>query len=110
MDCIQKLRRDELDSALDVLRMMFDQSQPPPNSTAAWSAAAVATTLATCMWHVEGTTEGNWPSMSRGTNMGFYPFPDTGDTGYIEIYMFQLLMCSCPAQFILQMCTILVST
>ena len=42
MDCIRKLRRDELDSALDVLRMMFDQSQPPPNTTAAWSTAAAA--------------------------------------------------------------------
>ena len=42
MDCIQKLGRDELDSALDVLRMMFDQNQPPPNTTAAWSTAAAA--------------------------------------------------------------------
>ena len=42
LDCVQKLRRDELDSALEVLHMMFDQSEPLPTSTAAWSAAAAA--------------------------------------------------------------------
>ena len=42
LDCIQKLRRGELDAALDVLRELFDQSRPHPNTTAAWSAAATA--------------------------------------------------------------------
>ena len=42
VDCVQKLQRDELDSALDVLRMTFDQNRPPPNTTAAWSTAAAA--------------------------------------------------------------------
>ena len=42
LDCVQKLRRNELDKALYVLRELFDQSRPLPNTTAAWSAAAAA--------------------------------------------------------------------
>ena len=42
LDCIQKLRRGKLDAALDVIRELFDQSRPLPNTTAVWSAAATA--------------------------------------------------------------------
>ena len=42
LDCVQKLRRGELDAVLDVLRELFDQSRPLPHTTAVWSAAATA--------------------------------------------------------------------
>ena len=76
LDCVQKLRRDELDSALEVPHMMFDQSEPLPTSTAAWSAAAAAAGHHIGMGHLEGTAgKGNWPSISRCTNMGFFSLP-----------------------------------
>ena len=36
-DCLQKLRWEELDGALAVLRELFCQLNPPPGSCAAWS-------------------------------------------------------------------------
>ena len=42
LDRVQKMRGNELDDALQVLRELFDQHRPLPNTTAGWSAAAAA--------------------------------------------------------------------
>ena len=93
LDCVPKLRRDELDSALEVLHMMFDQSEPLPTST-------------------EGTVgEGNWPSISRCTNMGFFPFPDTRHWIHRDIPRPQNIHSTADVFLpTLRMCTILVIT